>query len=64
MPLWDASQPVEHTALTRHAIGCLQINLRDDTDEIQDYLKELTGGRSVPRVSVISVLPASSFFSF
>jgi hypothetical protein len=27
-----------------------QINLRDDTDEIQDYLAQLTGGRSVPRV--------------
>ena len=37
-----------------------QINLRDDTDEIQDYLKELTGGRSVPRVMAIAITLAGT----
>lgn len=30
----------------------LQLDQRDDGDSLQDYLLELTGGRSVPRVFV------------
>lgn len=37
-------------------VRCAQINLRDDTDEVQDYLAQLTGGRSVPRVRGTLVL--------
>ena len=39
------------TSARGHA--CAQINLRDDTEDVQDYLAQLTGGRSVPRVRVL-----------
>lgn len=34
------------------AVLCLQLDQRSDGDSLQDYLLELTGGRSVPRVFV------------
>ena len=33
-------------------LACLQLDHRQDGGEIQDYLLQLTGGRSVPRVFV------------
>ncbi|XP_070542179.1 glutaredoxin-1-like [Ptychodera flava] len=43
------------TALSKHEINSLdiiEIEDRDDCEEIQDYMSKLTGGRSVPRVFI------------
>lgn len=39
-------------SLTNRLVICAQLDQRSDGDKIQDYLLQLTGGRSVPRVFI------------
>ncbi|EIE23892.1 glutaredoxin [Coccomyxa subellipsoidea C-169] len=38
--------------LPKDAVDVEELDQRSDGDEIQDYLQQLTGGRSVPRVFI------------
>jgi len=47
-----AKDAINSFTLKADALEWVEIDKRDDTDAIQDYLKDLTGGRSVPRVFI------------
>ncbi|CAD5206206.1 unnamed protein product [Bursaphelenchus okinawaensis] len=38
--------------LQSDAIETVELDKRNDCDQVQDYLKDITGGRSVPRVFI------------
>nr|AFC37789.1 glutaredoxin 1 [Aphelenchoides fragariae] len=47
-----AKEALDSYKFKEGAFGWIEIEDRKDMDEIQDYLKELTGARSVPRVFI------------
>ena len=48
----NAKEAIESFKLVPNAYETIELEERKDCDAIQDYLKELTGARSVPRVFI------------
>ncbi|XP_066887473.1 glutaredoxin-1 [Kogia breviceps] len=47
-----AQELLSHLSFKQGLLEFVDITARDDTSEIQDYLQQLTGARTVPRVFI------------